>query len=53
MDQETNAQLKKIDWFTELPDEMLDALAKKVHKRNLSKDEYLFHKGDQAIPSSS
>ena len=47
MDQETNAQLKKIDWFTELPDSMLDALAKKVRKHSLSRDEYLFHKGDQ------
>ena len=47
MDQETTAQLKKIDWFDELPDEMLAALAKKVHKRILSKDEVLFNKGDQ------
>jgi len=47
MDQETTAQLKKLDWFNELPDEMLDALAQKVHKRNLSRDEYLFHKGEK------
>jgi CRP-like cAMP-binding protein len=46
MDQETTAQLKKIDWFDELPDEMLTALAKKVHKRILSKGEILFRKGD-------
>ncbi len=47
MDQETTAQLKKIDWFDELPDEMLAALAQKVHKRKLSKDEILFNKGDE------
>lgn len=47
MDKETTAQLKKIDWFDELPDEMLAALAKKVHKRKLSKDEILFSKGDE------
>lgn len=47
MDQETTAQLKKLDWFNELPDEMLDALAQKVHKRNLSRDEFLFHKGEK------
>jgi len=47
MDQETTAQLKNLDWFDELPDEMLAALAQKVHKRNLSKDEILFRKGDE------
>lgn len=47
MDQETTVQLKKIDWFNELPDEMLAALAQKVHKRDLSRDQYLFHKGEK------
>lgn len=47
MDQETTAQLKKIDWFDELPDEMLTVLAQKVHKRVLAKDEILFSKGDE------
>ncbi len=39
-------QLKKINWFNELPDDFFIALAQKVHKRNLSKDEVLFYKGD-------
>lgn len=39
-------QLKKINWFDELPDDMLAALARKVRKRMLVKDEVLFHKGD-------
>lgn len=47
MDQETTAQLKKIDWFDDLPDEMLSVLAQKVHKRVLAKDEVLFNKGDE------
>lgn len=47
MDSDIVDQLKKIDWFDELPDEMLAALAKKVRKRHLSKDEILFNKGDE------
>jgi CRP-like cAMP-binding protein len=43
---DTIDQLKKINWFNELPDDFFDALAQKVHKRNLSKDEVLFYKGD-------
>jgi CRP-like cAMP-binding protein len=46
MEKDTIDQLKKINWFNELPDDFFDALAQKVHKRNLSKDEVLFYKGD-------
>lgn len=47
MDKDTTDQLKKIDWFEELPDDMLDALAQKVRKHILSKDQILFNKGDE------
>jgi CRP-like cAMP-binding protein len=47
MDQETTAQLKNLDWFDELPDEMLAVLAQKVHKRKFSADEVLFNKGEE------
>ena len=47
MNQDTTAQLKKLDWFEGLPDEMLIALAQKVRERSLSKDEILFEKGDE------
>ena len=47
MDQETTAHLKKLDWFSELPDEMLAALEQKVYRRKLGKDEVLFNKGDE------
>ena len=47
MDKNIADQLKKFDWFDELPDEMLAALAKKVRQRHLSKDEILFNKGDE------
>jgi CRP-like cAMP-binding protein len=47
MDKDIAGQLKKIDWFDELPDEMLAALAKKVRKRHLSQGEILFNKGDE------
>ena len=47
MEQETAAQLKKLDWFEELSDEMLEVLAQKIHKRVLSKDEVLVRKGDE------
>ena len=47
MGQETIAQLKKINWFDGLPDDMLAVLSQKAHKRMLNKDEILFHKGDE------
>jgi CRP-like cAMP-binding protein len=47
MDKDIAGQLKKIDWFDELPGEMLAALAKKVRKRHLSQGEILFNKGDE------
>jgi CRP-like cAMP-binding protein len=47
MEQDIIAQLKKINWFIELPDEFFAALAQKVHKRTLNKDELLFNKGDK------
>jgi len=46
MERNTAAQLKKINWFDELPDDMLAELAQKVRKRILSEDEILFNKGD-------
>ncbi|GAB4426083.1 MAG: hypothetical protein Kow002_15420 [Anaerolineales bacterium] len=46
MNQETTAQLKKIDWFNALPDEMLDALAQSVSVRQIAAGEFLFRKGD-------
>jgi len=46
MNQETIAQLKKVSWFNDLPDDMLAILAGKVSKRKLSQDEILFYKGD-------
>jgi CRP-like cAMP-binding protein len=47
MDRDTTAQLKRINWFNELPDDMLAALAQKVHKRILGEGEILFYKGDE------
>jgi CRP-like cAMP-binding protein len=44
---DTIDQLKKINWFNELPDDFFIALAQKVHKRSLIKDEILFNKGDK------
>jgi CRP-like cAMP-binding protein len=46
MGKDTIAQLKKINWFDALPEDMLAALAQKVNKRTLSKNEVLFNKGD-------
>jgi CRP-like cAMP-binding protein len=46
-DQETAIQLKKLDWFDELPNEMLNALAEKVQKRHLKANEVLFSKGEE------
>lgn len=47
MGKNTADQLKKINWFVELPDDLFLALARKVHKRSLRKDEVLFNKGDE------
>lgn len=47
MDQTTVNQLKKINWFADLPDTFFAALVQKVHKRALAKDEILFNKGDE------
>lgn len=47
MDQEIAAQLKKLEWFDEVPDEMLAVLAKKVHKRTLGANETMFNKGEE------
>lgn len=47
MEQDTTAQLKKINWFIELPDDFFTALAQKVRKRTLNKNEVLFNKGDE------
>jgi CRP-like cAMP-binding protein len=44
---DTIDQLKKINWFNELPDDFFVALAQKVRKRSLIKDEILFTKGDK------
>ena len=46
MGKDTIAQLKKINWFDEFPEDMLAALAQKVNKRTLGKNEILFNKGD-------
>jgi CRP/FNR family transcriptional regulator, cyclic AMP receptor protein len=47
MSQNTVNRLKKANWFDELPEDMLTALAQKVSERALSKDEVLFNKGDE------
>jgi CRP/FNR family transcriptional regulator, cyclic AMP receptor protein len=39
--------LKKVNWFTDLPEDFFVALAGKVRKRVLDKDDVLFHKGDE------
>jgi CRP-like cAMP-binding protein len=38
--------LQNINWFANLPEDMLAALAGKISERNLGKDEVLFNKGD-------
>ena len=45
MVQDIIVQLKKINWFDELSDEIVIALAQKFGKRKLKKGEILFHKG--------
>lgn len=47
MEQDTISQLKKIIWFIDLPEDFFSVLAQKVHQRILSKDEFLFNKGDE------
>jgi CRP-like cAMP-binding protein len=47
MEQDITSQLKKINWFIELPNDFFAALAQKVRIRTLSKDEMLFNKGDE------
>jgi CRP/FNR family transcriptional regulator, cyclic AMP receptor protein len=47
MEQDTVIQLQKINWFIELPDEIIAALAQQVRTRTLSKDEVLFNKGEE------
>ena len=49
MGKDITAQLKKINWFDELPDDILAALTQKVNMRTLSKNEVLFKKVTQAI----
>jgi CRP-like cAMP-binding protein len=46
-DQDTANQLKKLDWFDDLPDDMLTALTQKVQKRKLDKGDMLFAKGEE------
>ncbi len=47
MEQDTIAQLKKINWFIKLPEDFFEVLSQVVRKRTLSKDEILFNKGDE------
>ena len=46
MDKNIADQLKKTNWFDELPEDILTALMQKVSERTLSKNEILFNKGD-------
>lgn len=47
MDRKILHQLKKINWFADLPDTFFTELVQKVHTRVLTKDEVLFNKGDE------
>ena len=47
MEQDTIVQLKKINWFVDLPDEIIAALAQQVRTRTFSMDEVLFNKGEE------
>ena len=40
-------QLKKVNWFIDLPEDFFAALSGKVRKRVLGKDDVLFNKGDE------
>jgi CRP-like cAMP-binding protein len=40
-------QLKKVHWFVDLPDTFFIALAQKVRKRRLARNEILFNKGEE------
>jgi len=46
MTKDTVARLKKINWFADLPEDMLTALSGKISERSIDKDEVLFNKGD-------
>ena len=47
VEQDTTNQLKKLDWFEDLPEEMLTTLARKVQERKLRANEILFSKGEE------
>lgn len=47
MEDETAEQLRRVNWFVDLPDELFSELAQKVRKRALKKGEVLFNKGDE------
>ena len=47
MGQEIITQLRKINWFDGLSDDLLAVLARKAHERTLNKDDILFQKGDE------
>lgn len=46
MQEDTIARLKRIAWFSDLPEDVLIPLVEKIRKRDLDKDEILFNKGD-------
>jgi len=47
MEEDTISQLKKINWFSDLPDYFFAGLVGKVRDRILVKNEVLFNKGDE------
>lgn len=47
MENDIADQLRRVNWFVDLPDELFVALAQKVRKRTLRNDETLFNKGDE------
>jgi CRP/FNR family transcriptional regulator, cyclic AMP receptor protein len=47
MTQDEIDQLKKINWFSDLPEDFFAALAAKSAHESLATDEVLFHKGDE------
>lgn len=47
MEQDIIHQLKKINWFIELPENFFPVFAQKVRKRTLNPNEILFNKGDR------
>lgn len=46
-EQDTTTKLKKLNWFEDLPYELLTALAEKVGRRQLEAHEVLFSKGEK------